>query len=106
MAVVSRPRPSGEYATCETPSRRQAADKPLSCSSREQSENSLLPRGNGVYPRGSLQGLRRGLREAEVAHLAGGDACGHRAHRVLDRRLGVHAVLIITVVQIGRRPAT
>ena len=51
-------------------------------------------RVDGVRP---ADRLGRGLGQAEVAHLAALDQPPHRAHRLLDRHLGVDAVLVVEI---------
>src|SRR5437763_2954799 len=46
----------------------------------------------------------RGLAEPDVKHLALLDELGHRANRLLDRNLRVHAVLVVEVQAIGPEP--
>ena len=48
--------------------------------------------------------LRRCLAEAEVPHLALLDELRHRAHRLLDRHVGVDAVLVEEVDVVGAEP--
>src|SRR5665811_2633438 len=50
-----------------------------------------------VYRVGTADRLGARLREADVADLAGVHELGHRSDRVLDRRLGVDAVLVVEV---------
>src|SRR6266581_5418758 len=45
----------------------------------------------------AFDGLGRGFREPEIAHLALLDELGHRAHGVLDRGIGIHAMLIVEI---------
>jgi hypothetical protein len=40
--------------------------------------------------------LGRGLRQAQVAHLAGRHQLPHRPDRLLDRHVGVDAVLVVS----------
>src|SRR5439155_799857 len=56
-----------------------------------------LERADRVRRVGPPNGRRRGLRQAEVADLAGAHQLRHGADRVLDRHLGVHAVLVVQV---------
>jgi hypothetical protein len=52
---------------------------------------------DGVHRVGAADRLRGGLREADVAHLAGRDQLRHRADGLLDRRVGVDTVLVVEV---------
>ena len=56
-----------------------------------------LHRGDRVRRMGAADGLRRGLGQAEVAHLPLLDQPGHRADRLLDRHGGIDAVLVVEV---------
>src|SRR5712691_8127436 len=56
-----------------------------------------LQRGDRMDPGCALERLRPGLREAEIAHLAGLDQPRHRAHRLLDRHVRVDAVQVVEV---------
>src|ERR1700682_5791423 len=48
--------------------------------------------------------LRRRLGQPEVKDLAGGDQFGHRAHCLLDRYVGVDAVLVVEVDMTDAKP--
>ena len=103
MVPVRKPRPSGEYATYEMPRSRQVGSV---SSARVPVEERVLglhgaDRMHGVRAR---DGGRRGLRQADVAHLALLDEPRHRAHRVLDRHLGVDAVLGVEVDDVDAEP--
>src|SRR5205814_2876411 len=56
-----------------------------------------LQRGDRMDRGGALERLRPGLREAEIAYLAGFDQPRHRAHRLLDRHLRIDAVQVVEV---------
>ncbi len=56
-----------------------------------------LHRRDRVHSVRAADRLGARLGEAEVAHLAGRHELGHRAHRLLDRRVGVDAVLVVEV---------
>ncbi len=76
-----------------------------SCSmSRVHSEYSLCTRGDRVHGVRAADRLGRGLGEAEVANLALLHELGHRADGLLDRRVGVHAVLVVEVDVVGPQP--
>ena len=45
------------------------------------------------------------LRQTEVQHFAGVDQFSHRASHVLDRHLGVDAVLVVQIDMVGPQPA-
>src|SRR5262245_22969963 len=47
---------------------------------------------------------RRGFRETEVAYLAALDEPGHGPDRVLDRHLGIDAVLVVEVDDVDTEP--
>src|SRR5881398_2239538 len=56
-----------------------------------------LQRGDGVHRARAPERLGPRFREAEPAHLPRAHQVGHRAHRVLDRRVRIHAVLVVEV---------
>ena len=63
-----------------------------------------LQRGDRMDLARAAQRLDAGLRQAEVADLAGLHEVGHRADRVLDRRARVDAVLVVEVDVIDAEP--
>ena len=56
-----------------------------------------LQRRDRVHLVGAFDGAGRGFRKAHETHLALAHEVRHGAHRFLDGRLGVHAVLVIQV---------
>ena len=52
----------------------------------------------------AADGFGRRLRQADVAHLACAHQLGHGADRVLDRRVGVDAVLVVEVDRVDAEP--
>ena len=63
-----------------------------------------LERADRVDGVGAAEGRRRGLGEAEEAHLARADQLGHGADGLLDRRLRVHPVLVVEVDRVEPEP--
>ena len=63
-----------------------------------------LQGGDRVHGVGPPDGGRRRLGEAEVADLALGHELGHGPDRLLDRRVGVHAVLVVEVDVVDAEP--
>ena len=53
---------------------------------------------------GPADGVRRGLRQAETAHLALGHQLAHGPDGLLDRGVGVHAVLVVEVDVVDAQP--
>ena len=85
------------------PSSRQVG-RISSSTSRVQSEYSRLQRGDRVDGVRAADRRGRGLGQAEVAHLAGRHQLGHRADGLLDRHLGVDAVLVVEVDVVDAEP--
>jgi large subunit ribosomal protein L32 len=63
-----------------------------------------LQRGDGMNGVRATDCLRGCLREAEVAHLAGGDELCHRTDGLLDGRLRVDTVLVVEVDVVRAEP--
>ncbi len=63
-----------------------------------------LERGDRMGRVRAANGLGRRLGQPEEAHLAGLHQLAHRPHRLLDRRLGVHAVLVEEVDVVEAEP--
>jgi hypothetical protein len=53
---------------------------------------------------GASDRLRAGLGQADVQHLALGHQLGERADGLLDRRVGIDAVLVVEVDTVGPQP--
>ena len=85
------------------PSRRTVG-RISSSTSRVHSEYSVCSAAIGctLWARSMVRG--RGLGQAEVAHLALLHQLGHGAHRLLDRRVGVDAVLVVEVDHLDAEP--
>ncbi len=60
-----------------------------------------LDRGDRVHVVSPADRLRRGLAEPDVEHLAVGDQLRHRADRLLDRDVGIDAVLVVEINMVG-----
>ena len=60
--------------------------------------------GDGVDGVRAADGLRRRLAEPEVEHLARLHELGHRADGLLDRHVGIDAVLVVEVDVVGAEP--
>ena len=65
--------------------------------SRDHSEYSVSSADDRMHFVRAPNGLRARLGESEIAHLALLDQPFHRAHRLLDRNLGIHAVQAVDV---------
>ena len=63
-----------------------------------------LQRRNRMHGVSAANGLRRRFGQAEIPHLAGGHELGHRADRLLDRRVRVDAVLVVDVDGVDAEP--
>ena len=85
------------------PSSRHVASS-SSSGSRLQSEYSVWSAAIGWTVARATQRRGRGLRQSQIAHLAGRDQVGHRADGVLDRRRRVDAVLIVEVDGVDAEP--
>src|SRR5262249_60225965 len=57
-----------------------------------------------MYGWGTPEGVPRRFRQPEVPNLPGGDELCHRAHRVLDRQVGIRSVLVVEVDVIDAEP--
>ena len=96
MAPVRKPRPErrvGDEADAELAARRQDLVGGVARPQRVLG----LQRGDRVHGAGAAQRLGARLGQPEVADLALLHELGHRADGLLDRRVGVDAVLVVEV---------
>ena len=110
VQLVRRREAAGEKAA---PERRvgDEADPQLAAGRQDLGLRVARPeRVLGLHGGDRMDGVRaadrvgRGLAEADVAHLALLDELAHRADRLLDRNVGVDAVLVVEVDVIGAQP--
>src|ERR1700741_1286187 len=64
----------------------------------------VLHGGNGMHLVRAMDGLGTRLRQTQRAHFALLDEALHRADRVLDRRIGINAMLVIEVDDVDPEP--
>ena len=100
---VRKPRPSGLNGTRPMPSSRSSGrisvlEVPL------PERVFALERRDRVHRVGPPDGLRARLAQAEEPRLPLRDQLGHGADDVLDRHLGIHAVLVQQVDVVGAEP--
>src|SRR6266511_1468055 len=110
VEIVERADPAREEATAERAvgneadselaQRRQDLDLRITAPERVLG----LQRRDGVDNVCAADGGGRRFRQAEVPHLARFDELGHRADRLLDRRVRVDAVLVVEVDVVNAEP--
>src|SRR5215213_7623021 len=101
---VRKPCPSGDQGTNPMPSSAQAWQH-LRVGLPGPDRVLVLNRGNRLDGVGAADGVRPGLGQAEVGDLPGVDQVLHSAGDVLERHLGVDAVLVQQVDPVGPKPA-
>ena len=93
----------GDEADAELAARRRGR-RPRGRASRASTRSAARRSGAPRGARASVAGA--GLGEAEVAHLARAHELRHRADRLLDRHVGIDAVLVVEVDRARRRAAS
>ena len=104
IVPVRKPLPSGEYGTKPMPSSRSSGSTSGSWS-RVHSEYSDCSARDRVHGVRAADRVDPGFGEPDVAYLALGDQFGDGADGVLDRGVGVDAVLVVEVDVVGAEPA-